>query len=84
MLFSPLFCLAYFVGDFEILEVAVVDTEDTAADTVGDTGVGIEVGDTEAFPCRLKEAVENSLTGFDRQNLAQGFLSVNSLHCCLN
>ena len=84
MLFSPPFCLADFVGDFEILEVAVVDTEDMAADTVGDTGAGIEVGDTEAFPYMLKEVVENFLTGFDKQNLAQDFLFVNSSHYCLN
>lgn len=84
MLFSPLFCLADFVGDFEILEVVVAGMEDMAADTEGDTGVGTEVGDTEAFPCMLKEAAANFLTGFDKQNLAQDFLFVNSSHCCLN
>jgi len=84
MLFSLLFCLVNFAVDFEILEVEVVGMEDTAVDTVAETGAGIEVEGTEAFPCRLKEAAASSSRGFDKQNPAQGFLFVNSSHCCLN
>ena len=49
-----------------------------AAETEEDIVGGIEVVDTGASPCRMREVAESFLKGFDKQSQAQDFLSASS------